>query len=179
MKICSKCKIEKDSSSYRGLSSAKDGLQKYCKTCQNDYIRKYLKDNPDKKKKYCSRDREKDPGGNTRRGKKWKSRNREKHNALNREYSKKNREKCAAKYARYFCSKISAIPAWLTKNDRDQINQIYSEAKKITDKTGIKHEVDHIVPLQGKDVRGLHVPWNLRIITAKENRSKGSRMTES
>lgn len=63
-------------------------------------------------------------------------------------------------------------PVWLTKQDKHKIVQVYKEAANLTTNTGIAHHVDHIVPLQGKNVSGLHVPWNLQVITAKQNLTK-------
>lgn len=65
-----------------------------------------------------------------------------------------------------------ATPPWV---DRRAIKAVYADCMARTKATGIPHEVDHIVPLQGTFVSGLHVPWNLRVITATENRKKSNR----
>lgn len=63
-----------------------------------------------------------------------------------------------------------ATPGWLTAEHLSEIRAIYQEAAA---RIGEWH-VDHIVPLRGKTVCGLHVPWNLQILTGSENRTKGA-----
>lgn len=65
-----------------------------------------------------------------------------------------------------------ATPPWA---DQDAILSIYDEAARLSLETGDKHHVDHIIPLHGKNVCGLHVAENLRAIPARENMRKGNR----
>ncbi|GAC1502765.1 MAG: hypothetical protein NVS1B10_07620 [Candidatus Saccharimonadales bacterium] len=68
-----------------------------------------------------------------------------------------------------------ATPSWLTKEQRLTILNVYKEAELLTKKTGKVYEVDHCVPLRGRYVSGLHVPWNLTVLLASVNRSKSNR----
>lgn len=80
--------------------------------------------------------------------------------------------------ARRRASKKQATPPWLSEEDEQAIKAMYALSSFMTRTTGIEHHVDHIVPLAGKTVCGLHVPWNLRVITAKENLSKHAKFVE-
>ena len=126
--------------------------------------------------------------------KSYREENREKVNDWHRKnYNENKEELCAKKYAfrkanpgkinalntKRRAAELNATPPWLTPEQLEEIRKIYIKCSKISKKTGIKHHVDHIVPLQGKNVRGLHVPWNLQIIPAygpNGNMSKGNRM---
>ncbi len=73
------------------------------------------------------------------------------------------------------CARVlKATPRWLTEDHETQIRQFYIEASKLTIETGTKHEVDHIDPLRGKQISGLHVPWDLQILTKELNTKKGN-----
>lgn len=64
---------------------------------------------------------------------------------------------------------------WLSQAQLAEIEEMYHFAKVMEHITGRKYHVDHIEPLLGKDVSGLHVPWNLRVIPAVDNIAKGNR----
>lgn len=68
--------------------------------------------------------------------------------------------------------KAQAIPKWF---DNDAVNAIYIEAQRLTQEYGIQYHVDHIVPLNGKKVCGLHIFDNLQILTAEENLRKSNK----
>jgi 5-methylcytosine-specific restriction endonuclease McrA len=78
--------------------------------------------------------------------------------------------------AQYRALKKHATPNWLTEKHWHQIKSIYEEAKRLTKVTGIPHQVDHIYPLNGENGSGLHVPWNLQILTANENNCKNNKV---
>ena len=78
---------------------------------------------------------------------------------------------CAKRRAALMCR----IPQWLTSEDLWLIKEAYSLAKLRTKMFGFEWHVDHVIPLQGKMVSGLHVPTNLQIIPWKENISKANK----
>ena len=67
-----------------------------------------------------------------------------------------------------------STPSWLTEAQKLEMKYRVEEAKAISVDTGVLHQVDHIIPLQSDVVCGLHVPWNLRVITAQENHKKSN-----
>lgn len=72
-----------------------------------------------------------------------------------------------------------ATPKWLTKEQKKQIRQLYVDAMIASRVTGTPYVVDHIVPLRGEDVCGLHVPWNLRVMTREENLRKSNKLLDA
>ena len=71
-----------------------------------------------------------------------------------------------------------ATPKWLSRKQKSEIRQIYQIAITMTQTTGEQYVVDHIVPLRGESVCGLHVPWNLRVITQDENLKKSNKLVD-
>lgn len=65
----------------------------------------------------------------------------------------------------------NAMPIWA---NIDTIKSIYEISKELTKRTGIKHEVDHVIPIKHPLVCGLHVENNLQVISEKENRVKSN-----
>jgi hypothetical protein len=103
---------------------------------------------------------------------KYRKENLEMLSEINRQWRKNNPEKAKLNYVRCRYRRYRAIPSWLSDEQQQQINNIYKECKEITMQTGVQHHVDHIIPIHGKTVSGLHVPENLQILTASENCSK-------
>lgn len=107
---------------------------------------------------------------------KWKKENPERKSQTDKEWRSNNIDKKRS-YQAFRRAKVrEATPPWLTKEHRHQIALIYKEALRLSKETGVLYHVDHIVPLAGREVSGLHVPWNLRAIPAAENHKKSNRL---
>jgi len=70
----------------------------------------------------------------------------------------------------------TATPSWVTSEQKLAMRQLYLQAMELTKLTGERYVVDHIIPLISHEVCGLHVPWNLRVITQEENLKKSNKI---
>ena len=98
--------------------------------------------------------------------------------ARQRKYRLSNKGKVNARVRAYQLCKIQRTPVWLTEEHKWLFVEIYDLAALRTEKTHVLWHVDHIVPLNGKAVSGLHVPWNLRVIIGVHNLRKGCKLED-
>jgi len=114
-----------------------------------------------------------------RKNREWRDKNPERYAEAKAKWLERNKEKVKARSAAHSrtrqAKKRKACPSWVNV---DHIQAFYSLRQRVSDLTGVEHHVDHYYPLQGKTVCGLHVPWNLHVITADENIKKGNKMPE-
>lgn len=172
MKICTKCKEDKQITDFGKAKLGKDGLRSICKKCHNAATTERNAKNPEKVAAYGVRYRQEKREQISAQRAVHTANNKEKLSNYQYKYNRDNAGKVNAKTAKYKAAKIQATPKWVTKIHLGEIENFYIEAARLTKETGIPHEVDHIIPLRGEQVRGLHVPWNLRVIPRSENRKK-------
>ena len=162
-KICSKCKHSKPHSDFHKDKSTKDGLQRRCHQCQKEYVsfnrehirayeRNYLKKNS--------------------KGAKRQAKYREKHGEIYRQkenaWARSKKGRGAYKSSKYRADKLKRTPKWLTTLEKNKIKELYRNCP-----TG--YHVDHIIPLRGKNVSGLHVLSNLQYLPIKTNLKKSNK----
>jgi hypothetical protein len=179
-KRCSKCAESKPLDQF---NKERSKLRAYCKACHSRGVVQWQRDNPEKAKakhlkwrrangiaapqpamprdEYAERRRQ------SRR--KWEAANPDKMQQARAQWAEANPERLRAIVRHRQAKKAQRTPAWA---DREAMVAFYAEAKRLTDITGTKHEVDHIVPLNGENVCGLHWEGNLQVLTKAENRRK-------
>jgi hypothetical protein len=94
-----------------------------------------------------------------------------------REWHKNNPSKVLEQSSRKRASKLKRIPSWLTNVDLFEMQCIYVYAKSLNN-VGLNYHVDHIIPLRGKQISGLHIATNLQVIPATDNLIKSNTFKE-
>lgn len=159
MKKCTKCLEEKPFDLFGRDKAKKSSFSSQCKDCMAEAARVYRAANPEKSREIT---------------KSYRERNLEKERARYTRYNKLNPEVRARISAERRASQKNATPPWLTEEHKEQIKLIYQHAKECEMLTGDKYHVDHIIPLNGENVSGLHVPWNLQVLPADINIAKSN-----
>lgn len=204
MKICNKCKENKELTAFSSNNSATDKLCPTCKACVSAYNKAYREANKQKLQEYHKEYHKANADVITARALKYIEDNREHVQQVTKDRYERNKDQQAAYYVDRYTDpelrqsradkvrqwkldnpervlaqlayrrarKLQATPKWA---DKAAILAIYKECVKITKETGIPHQVDHIIPLNGVLVSGLHVESNLQIITAEENNKKNNK----
>lgn len=180
MKRCSKCGVEKDLNKFGKLVRSKDGLKSACKICRNVDAKEYHKANKEKvavtSKVYRDNNKEKE----ATRHKLYSEANKEKISENGKKHYQANPDKYYANNAKRRAAKLERIVSYANLK---AIKDIYSDCVEINLAAKIagcneKFVVDHIIPLQGENVSGLHVENNLQIITATENLIKSNKFEQ-
>ena len=172
-KVCTKCEEEKGVSLFAKSKSRKDGCNNWCKACMSEYRKSY---NKTEKAKAASRES----------SLKHHRENRDRLVEDMREYHAANRDPIRERQKQYYEDNLPYMlqRASVGRGERakrtvswanqQMIDAYYMEARRLEDLTGIKFHVDHIIPLQGELVSGLHVETNLQLLPAHENIGKSN-----
>lgn len=166
MKTCWKCKQTKELIEFGPNKSKPDGLSSECRPCKREQDREYAAKNREAARV---------------RAKKWYKENKDsftEEQKQNRKgsykrYSKRHPDRINSKNRKRQATKLNATPAWA---DKVAIDYIYYAAKVIERVYGTKWHVDHIIPLKGKNVCGLHVQNNLQLLAPLDNLKKSNKL---
>lgn len=171
---CIACGILKDSNNT-WVSKTTGRFHSYCRSCHSDKQKQYRLLNKEKARAYQKEYYKENKSYLNEYNREWQKKNPH----VNRESSKRWRlkypDRNAANTSRYSKRVRRATPPWLTEDNWDSINYKYMIAKDASLISGEKYHVDHIVPLLGKNICGLHVPWNLQVLPADVNIKKSNK----
>lgn len=157
MKECNKCGETKELSEFHKDKECRLGVKNACKECKIKQKNAWYAKNAERQSK---------------KARVYRKKNKDKTRAARKKWDLANVPAVRAKEAKRRAAKLNRTPNWLSQEQLEDIRAEYAMAKKLEAITGDVYHVDHIVPLQGENVSGLHVPWNLQVIEASENLRK-------
>jgi hypothetical protein len=140
----------------------------YVKAARKERYYREFTENPNMNKEYHLKYREKRNAASAA----YRKANKEKMRQLDHDWVRNNPDKNAAKTAKIRAG--NACPPWITEEQKQEMLNFYTEAHLRSIETGEKYDVDHVHPLKSRkvDACGLHVPWNLQVLLAEDNRKK-------
>ena len=172
VKKCSICKNSKDLFYFHKDKSTASGYKTACKECTNVKRKnRYHATSYDKQYKNLPEVKER----SKQYAKKYRIENNEQIKQTIAQWGKNNKDKRLASVLKYKYFKAKATPLWdseLTEFVTEEAAHLCRIREQIT---GFKWHIDHVIPLQGKNVCGLHVWNNLQLLPAKINQSKGNK----
>lgn len=167
-KRCGKCKAVKPIIDFHKRVASTDGLAYKCTPCVNSDSHNWRERHPGAHAEWYRQNY----AHKAQYFKTWREKNKASIAIKMAEWAKKNPGKINANIAKRNAAKFQATPKWANLS---RIEQIYVEAARLRAETGQHYEVDHVVPLQGRTVCGLHWEGNLQILLEAENISKLNR----
>lgn len=175
-KKCSGCAAEKALLAFDKHPRGKYGYASRCKDCKAAYNKARYAADPERSKENKRKHYYANPEAKKEYSRKWYAENTERALSGAASWVTNNRGKSNAIKKRYKTAKANACPAWLDAWDLFVMEEFYYKATRLKELTGQEYHVDHIHPLQGETVSGLHVPWNLQILTARANIQKSNNL---
>lgn len=169
MKTCNVCKAALPLMAFAISRAEADGRSYTCRVCAAERCRRWRLAHPGAYSKWHQTNR----GRKRAYDEQWRKSNTDYRRDAYRQWAKANPDKVAANVRSRELAKLKATPPWATK---ESMLPFYTTAVRLTRETGIKHEVDHIVPIRSKIICGLHVPANLQVITRAANKTKGNHL---
>jgi hypothetical protein len=170
-KVCRKCKIEQPLDNFHKNKQNRDGLQTKCKKCAIEAARANYAANAEArredKRQYHKTHAEQD----AKYFRKYREANQEKI----KEYKRTHQDKLNTYTMKYYTLRRSATIPYGELNSLI-ISEAYELASLRTKLTGIKWNVDHVIPINNLYVCGLHVGINLQVIPAKDNKVKRNKL---
>jgi hypothetical protein len=176
MKQCTKCNQLKAYDSFYASKKHRSGYANVCKVCESARNKVKTQANKDRRLAVAKAWRDANKDKQDKAVKAWREDNAERYAKFFVEHREANRGAYNAKWMAREVGKKMRTPKWLTESDWLAIKCKYQVAAMLNKHGVEKWDVDHIIPLNGKTVSGLHVPWNLQVITAKQNKIKGNRI---